>query len=429
MRALAKSLTLALAAMLAVNAPQLGFAAEPVPAASTASAQEDRAPVTILVSIDGFHPDYLGKGMTPTLDALASHGVSAPMRPSFPTKTFPNHWTLVTGLVPDRHGITANRMEDPGRPGETFTMATVDPWWWSDAKPIWVEAEEAGVRSAAMFWPGSAVPWGGTARGWGPVQDGILPQDWQQFSMQVNNTQRVNSVLDWLRRPAEIRPRFVTLYFDTIDTSGHDSGPQSEELHAALTDIDGYVSMLVDGLAQLGQPANLVIVSDHGMAPTSSERVIALNDFLDPSLYRLVEGGAYASFEPTEGNEAALEAALLAPHEHMTCWRKGEMPARFQYGTHRRIPPYFCLPETGWTVTTSRPNGEWSGGNHGYDNASPEMLALFVANGPAFRHGVKLDAFDNTLVTPLVRELLHLPGAQQSRDVLAPLQPALMPGE
>ncbi|MBO6526727.1 alkaline phosphatase family protein [Erythrobacter sp.] len=415
-----------IAAALALGLASIVGGCATFPDAPVASAPvEQREPVTILVSIDGFHPDYLDRGLTPTLSRLAAEGAIASMRPSFPTKTFPNHWTLVTGLVPDHHGITANRMEDEDRPEETFTMATVDPYWWSEAKPVWVEAEEAGIRSAAMFWPGSAVPWGGTAVRFGPVTDGIMPSDWQAFSMQVSNTQRVNSVLDWLRRPAEIRPEFLTLYFDTIDTAGHDDGPVGEEIDAALRDIDGHIGHLVSGLGTLDQPANLVIVSDHGMAATSSEKMIVLADIVDPSLYRLVERGAYATFEATEGNTAALEAALLRDHPNMECWRKGEMPARFQYGTHERIPPYFCLPDTGWTITSSASDATWSGGNHGYDHFAPEMAALFIAHGPAFQSGVILDGFQNTAVAPLLRHLLGLPQATRADGELADVAGAL----
>ncbi len=424
MRRLASALTLTAAALLAACAP---ISQSSAPANASAVQAEQRAPVTILVSIDGFRPDYLDRGLTPTLSALAAEGVRAPMQASFPTKTFPNHWTLVTGMVPDHHGIVANRIEDPERPDEVFTMATLDPWWWNEAKPVWVAAEEAGIRSAAMFWPGSAVAWGGTMPkgNWGPVTDGTLPQDWQQFSMQVTNVQRVNTVLDWLRRPAEIRPEFVTLYFDTVDTAGHGGGPDSEELNEALRGIDGDIERLVGGLHDLDQPANLVIVSDHGMAATSSERVIALDQVLDASLYRLVEGGAYATFEPTEGNTAALEKALLREHEHMECWRKGEIPERFAYGTHDRIPPYFCLPEVGWTVAPTRPAQAWNGGSHGYDPAAPEMAALFVAHGPAFRSGAALPSFRNTAITPLIRELIGLPQVAAADGSLEPVRGAL----
>ena len=401
-----------------------GCATLPAPAPE-AMTQEQRPPVTILISIDGFRSDYLEKGLTPVLAGLAKDGVRADMVPSFPTKTFPNHWTLVTGLVPDRNGITANKMVDPRRPGETFTMANVDPFWWSDAKPIWVEAEEAGIRSAAMFWPGSAVPWGGKVEGWGPVEGGVLPQDWQQFSMQITNTQRVNSVLDWLRRPAGIRPQFVTLYFDTVDTAGHDGGPDGAEVRDALKDIDGYVAMLREGLGELGQPANLVIVADHGMAATSSDRVIALDTIADPSLYRIVESGPYATFEATEGNVVAFENALLAKHENMECWRKGEIPARLQYGTHPRVPSYLCLADVGWSILPTKPTSSWSGGTHGYDPFAKEMSALFIANGPAFRPGVILPPFQNTSVAALLRHLIGLKPAAHADGTIDPLLPAL----
>ena len=420
MNRIAAAIALGLAAVLGGCA---GYAEAPVAAAPA----EQRAPVTILVSIDGFHPDYLARGLTPTLSRLAAEGASAAMRPSFPTKTFPNHWTLVTGLVPDHHGITANRMEDSGKPEEPFTMATVDPYWWNAAKPVWVEAEEAGIRSAAMFWPGSAVPWGGTAVRYGPVTDGIMASDWQAFSMQVSNTQRVNSVLDWLRRPADIRPEFVTLYFDTVDSAGHGGGPASAQLDAALRDIDGHIASLVTGLAELGQPANLVIVSDHGMAPTGSDKMIVLADIVDPALYRLVEGGAYATFEPTEGNTQAFEAAILREHANMECWRKSEIPARYQYGSHGRIPPYFCLPDTGWTISANASGATWRGGNHGYDPFAPEMAALFIANGPAFRSGARIESFQNTSVAPLLRHLVGLPQAERSDGSLADVSGALKP--
>lgn len=422
MKNLAAALALACATIVS------GCAATP-PAPRSAAVVTQREPVTILISIDGFHPNYLSRGLTPTLTRLAAEGAYARMRPSFPTKTFPNHWTLVTGLVPDHHGITANRMEDQGKPEEPFTMATVDPYWWNEAKPVWVEAEEAGIRTAAMFWPGSAVPWGGTAVRFGPVEDGILPSDWQQFSMQVSNTQRVNSVLDWLRRPDDIRPEFVTLYFDTVDSAGHDGGPDSETLAKALGDVDAHIANLVDGLAGLDQSANLVIVSDHGMAATSSERVIALDGILDESSYRLIEAGAYATFEPVEGREAEFEAALGVGHPHMDCWRKDNIPARFQYGTHERIPPFFCLPETGWTISASRPNTQWTGGNHGYDPFAPEMAALFIGYGPAFREGTTLQPFQNTAIAPLIRELVGLPPASRADGTIDSIAPALAPRE
>ena len=401
------------------------------PASTTPVAQtrpvEQKAPVTILVSIDGFRADYLDRGITPALSALARDGARGPMMPSFPSKTFPNHWTLVTGKVPDHHGIVANRMEDPRRPGEVFTMASDDPFWWNEAEPIWVTAEKAGVRTATMFWPGSNVGWGGTLvpHGWGAVEGGTRPADWQQFNQQIDNTQRVNAVLDWVRRPSNIRPQLVTLYFDTVDTAGHQSGPDGAEVDKAIADVDRHIGDLVRGLKTLHQPANLVIVSDHGMAATSSERVIALDTIADPSLYRIVESGPFAALQPTDGNEVALEKALVGKHGHMECWRKKDIPARLQYGSNPRVPPVFCLADIGWLILPKAATSEFTGGTHGYDNQAPEMRALFIANGPAFRRGITLTPFANVDITPLLGHLLGLPDIADLDGGIAPLRPAL----
>ncbi|MCW3848929.1 ectonucleotide pyrophosphatase/phosphodiesterase [Sphingomonas sp. LB-2] len=380
-------------------------AVAPVPAVQA----EVRAPITILISIDGFRADYLNRGVTPVLSRLAAEGASGTMRPSFPSKTFPNHWTIVTGLRPDRHGITANKIEDPDKPDKPFNMENDDPKWWNTAEPIWVAAEKANIRTATMFWPGSNVAFGGHRTGnWSEVEGGARPRDWQQFNMAISGEQRVNGALDWARRPAAIRPRFMTLYFDTIDSAGHDFGPDDPRTTAALGDVDRLIGMLVDGLAAMDQPANLVIVADHGMAGTSPERTILVGSFLPAGSYHVVETGPYASFAVIPGHEAELEKALLGRHDHFECWRKAEIPARFHYGTNPRIPPYFCLADIGWLLAEKPPKPTDDRGNHGYDNMAPEMAALFIAHGPAFIPA-KLPAFDNVDVYPLLRDLLDLP--------------------
>jgi len=379
-------------------------AVAPLPAVS----QEVRPPVTILISIDGFRADYLTRGVTPVMSRLAAEGASGPMRPSFPSKTFPNHWTIVTGVRPDRHGITANKIEDPEWPDKPFTMSTDDPKWWNAAEPIWVAAEKAHIRTGTMFWPGANVAFGGRRTGhYDDIEGGARPEDWAQFNMAITSEQRVNGVLDWVRRPAATRPRFYTVYFDTIDTAGHNFGPDDPRTTEAVAEIDKVIGTLVDGLAAMDQPVNFVIVADHGMAQTSSERQVALNQELPAGSYRVIEGGPYATLEAMPGQEAVLEKALLGRHAHYECWRKADIPARFHYGSNERIPPLFCLADIGWQVFDKPPRKAEIGGNHGYDNFAPEMTALFIASGPAFRPGT-LPAFDNVDVYPLLRDLLGL---------------------
>ncbi|WP_404339932.1 ectonucleotide pyrophosphatase/phosphodiesterase [Sphingomonas sp. MMS12-HWE2-04] len=422
MRWTSKIAAAALAALLqaCVTAP----VSAPPPAA--ASAAETRAPVTILVSIDGFRADYLDRGVTPVLSRLAAGGVTGPMRPSFPSKTFPNHWTLVTGLRPDRHGIVGNKMEDAARPGETFTMSTDDPFWWNGAPPIWTDAEAAGIRTATLFWPGSNVAIGGTRpdpKEW-EVEGGARPQDWAQFNQAVSGEQRVNGLLDWLRRPAAIRPKLLTLYFDTVDHVSHDYGPVDPHTLDAVAQVDGWIGQLVAGLADLGQPANLVIVADHGMAATSSARVAQLYEYVAKEDVHVIESGVYAALAPVAGKEDAVGKALLGKHPHFECWRKSEIPARFHFGSNPRVAPIFCLAETGWLLNEKPPAKPFAGGNHGYDNFAPDMAALFIANGPAFR-AQRIAAFDNVDVYPLLRDLIGLPAKPGVDGTDAPFRSAL----
>lgn len=381
-------------------------------------AGEASRPVTVLVGIDGFRADYIKRGLTPRLADLAAAGATGPMRPSFPTKTFPNFYTLVTGKRPDRHGIVGNSMIDPRRPGEMFSLGNarqaLDPFWWSEAEPIWITAEKAGLRSATMFWPGSEV-----------AMAGRRPSDWLRFDQNVSNVQRVNTLLDWLRRPANIRPAFATIYFDTVDTAGHRFGPDSAEVNAAMAEVDTRIGELVDGAARLGVAVNWVIVADHGMRQTEEARVIQLDEIIDRASYIAVETGPYAAIEPAAGTDNRVAEALLVPHDHMTCTRKEDLPSRLGYGSNPRVAAIICIAEDGWTILAGPPAYPVTGGAHGYDNADPEMLALFIAHGPAFAKGATLPIFDNVAVAALLRTVLGLPEDAEADGKLADVWAAL----
>jgi predicted AlkP superfamily pyrophosphatase or phosphodiesterase len=357
----------------------------------------------ILVSIDGFRPDYLDRGKTPTLSALAADGVRAEaLKPAFPTLTFPNHYTLVTGLYPDHHGIVNNRMADPTL-GKAFVykeQATIeDPRWWG-GEPLWVSAEKQGLRSATMFWPGSSV-----------AIAGVRPSLWKPFDGNLAPKRRVAQVLKWIDLPPARRPQFFTLYFEQVDHEGHEHGPDSAEVDAALATVDTALAQLIAGLEQRGLrgQVNLVIVSDHGEAATSVERRTYLDDLVPLADVDVANYGILAGIEPRAGKTAEIEGALLRSHPHMQCWRKTEVPARLHYGTHPRIPALLCLAENGGIVTShdyDQRGGHYSAGEHGYDNDDPSMRALFIANGPDFRRGVVVPQFDNVDVYPLLAHLL-----------------------
>jgi predicted AlkP superfamily pyrophosphatase or phosphodiesterase len=357
-------------------------------------------PLTILISIDAFRPDYLDRGVTPVMSKLAAEGVRAAMRPSFPSKTFPNHYTLVTGRRPDHSGIVANNMQDPQIPGVTFSMANraavQDGRWWDAAEPIWITAERAGIVTAPIFWPGSEAP-----------IHGLRPHYFRAFDMATPSDARVDYDLSLLDRPPAERPQFLTLYFDIVDEAGHRFGPDSPEVNAAAATVDAAIARLLDGLKTRGLAANLVIVADHGMAAVSEDRNIYFDDLLPKGSWRSLDMGPIGTIYPAAGQEAAVEKALIGRHDHFQCWRRGHLPRRLHYGRNPRVAPIFCLPQTGWRLTTRdyKP-AQPAKGEHGYDNASPEMAAIFIANGPAFRHGVRLKTFDNVDVYPLLARLV-----------------------
>ena len=353
----------------------------------------------ILVSIDGLRSDDLDRGITPNLSALAAQGVRAPMHPSFPAKTYPNHYAMVTGLRPDRSGMVDNAIQDPAIPGVTFKTAdrsTVrDRRWWDQAEPTWVTAERAGIVTASMFWPGAEA-----------AIQGVRPRYSPAFRMEMPAAARVDQVLAWLDLPKARRPAFITLYLDTVDTAGHRHGPGSPQSMAAIRGVDAAVGRLRTGLRRRGIEPNLIVVSDHGMAATPPGQHISMDAILPPTTYRALTMGAFVTLYPVRGKEARVAKALTPrPHPRLQCWPKAKIPAYLKYGRNPRVAPYVCLADVGWEVVSkAKPRTDL--GDHGFDPYAPDMTALFVANGPGFRKAARLHAFDNVHLYPLLARLL-----------------------
>jgi predicted AlkP superfamily pyrophosphatase or phosphodiesterase len=375
-------------------------------------------PLVILVGIDGFRPDYLDRGVTPTLSDLRADGAFAAMRPSFPSVTFPNHYTLVTGLHPDRHGIVNNTMVDAelGRFALGNAAAVTDGRWWDEGEPIWVTAERAGLTTGTMFWPGSEAEIGD-----------VRPSHWTVFDQSLPGDARVDRVLAWLDLPGGQRPDFATLYFDIVDTAGHHHGPAAPETSEAVASVDASIARLIAGLEARGLADRtvLVIVADHGMAATSPDRAVYLDDLIDMEAVQVVHAGAFAGLNPAPGHEAEVQSALVRRHPNMECFNKTDLPARLAYGRHPRVPAILCLPDIGWLVATRAWPVRGPGGAHGYDNRAPEMAALFIASGPGIRSGVTLQDMDAVDVQPLLAHLLGI-AAPHGDGSLEDVAPALI---
>ena len=383
-----------------------------------AAFQGQPRPILILISFDGWRWDYIDRANVPNMKALAKRGIrSEGLVPSFPSKTFPNHYTLVTGLYPDHHGIIANTMWDDVI-GQRFTMSAEtakDPRWWA-GEPLWVTAIRQGHRASSMFWPGSEVAIGG-----------VRPTDWKPFDDAFPNTERVAQVLAWLSLPERERPSFITLYFSSVDTAGHAYGPEAPETIAAAEDLDAKLGVLVAGIEARGLTARTTVVAaaDHGMSQQAVDRKIFLDDYLDLSSVDVIDWSPVLQVRPRTGSVDELYRALRGKHPALDVYRRAELPARLHYGTHPRVAPIVGLASDGWAITTrarfepAKAERRQSGGEHGYSGDNRSMHALFVAAGPTLRQGLTVPPFENIHVYEFLCRILGLKPAKNDGSAAA----------
>lgn len=326
-----------------VLAALLGMAGCTIPSTRPTPAKPVDPHSVVLISVDGLPASALGRGNTPVLDALAREGVRAAwMNPSYPVLTFPNHFTLVTGLRPDRHGIIHNSMRDETVGGFKVAdkAAGADARWWQ-GEPIWNTAGKAGLRTAVWAWPGNAAP-----------IEGLRPTRWVPYSPEINSAARADQVAAWMTEPPATRPHLAALYIERVDNVGHEQGPEAPETQAAIREVDAAIGRIVQALDAHGLRAStdIVVVSDHGMAPVRPDQYIAIEDMATIEQAEAVSTGQVIGFNPRAGHEASTAQRLLGRHDHYTCWRKHDLPARWHYGTHPRVPAIVCQFDEGWNA-------------------------------------------------------------------------------
>jgi predicted AlkP superfamily pyrophosphatase or phosphodiesterase len=398
---------------------------------------KDLKPTVILISIDGFRNDYLENYKPKNLNKLAKTGVRAKwMIPSFPTKTFPNHYTIATGLLPEHHGIVANNIYD-SEFDAIFTLGkreeVQNPRWWQ-GEPIWVTAEKQGQIAASFFFPGTETQ-----------INGVRPTFWKTYDGKIPNEERVDTVLSWLDLPKEKRPTIFTMYFSDVDDAGHEFSPDSTKTGNAVTNIDGVIGRLLEGLKKrkVNNKVNLIIVSDHGMASVPQKNTIVLDEMFATSLAKHIFWiGEFVQIFPNEGMEDEIYNSIKSKLPSTAkIYRKSEIPKRFRYQTNRRIAPLLILPDEGWILTTRESFDKWKGeesfgktrGSHGYDNELESMRAIFIGHGEAFKKGFVAEPFQNIEVYNLMCNILGLSAAKNDgnynkvRDLLK--DPFSYPGD
>lgn len=373
-------------------------------------------PVVILVSSDGFRFGYQHKAPNPNLHRLIANGTEADagLIPVYPTLTFPNHYSIVTGLYPAYHGIINNRFVDPVS-GELFTMASHEPHWWLGA-PLWEAAADQGLRAATFFWPGSEVRKGS----WD-----CPPRYCQHYDGSVPFEQRVDTVLGYFDLPADEIPVFITLYFEDPDYQGHQVGPDDPQITAAVARIDQMLGRLIDGLEKRGvfEDVTVILVGDHGMVGTCDKKLIFLDD-LSPWIeipHDWVQSTTpVLAIRPPEGvstvevvakmNEG-LSSGKVENGNYLKMFLKEKLPERLHYSESYRIPPIIGILEEGYKVEMKRSKSRECGGAHGYDNAFSSMRTIFMAHGPQFERGRKVPSFENVEIYNVITTILKLKGA------------------
>lgn len=379
------------------------------------------APTTILISLDGFRADFLYRNLTPVLNQFVAEGISPKyMLPSFPSVTFPNHYTMATGMYPEAHGIVGNTFWDPDLQREfyyTDPERSLQPFWWG-GEPLWVTAEKQSVRTAVHMWPGSEADIGNQQIAYVDKYNGSEVLD-----------RKVDRIMDLLDVPGPLdigamavtpRPQLIAAYVPNVDGDGHRYGPNSTQIRQTISNADAMIGGILKGLQErnLTNIVNIVVVSDHGMATTDVSRLIQLEDLIDPVDLSHIDGWPLYGLRPKKQDQLyPLYDKLLREHgdnPNIDIYLRENMPERYHFSNNDRIAPLWIIPKAGWAIVTQSEFNVEEGkknsevyhprGLHGYDHEHPLMRAIFIARGPAFPHtpGSRMEPFRKSSLLSIV---------------------------
>lgn len=370
------------------------------------SAQNNAAskPYVILISFDGFRWNYLNRNITPNLDKIKSEGVSASsLRPAFPSKTFPNHISIITGMYTENHGIISNSFGDYKQDdwyGMKDTLAIRNSKWYL-GEAFWETAERQGITTASYFWPGSELHLASRR-----------PTYREQYDHDRPYEERVGGVIDWLKLPIEKRPHFITLYFHDTDSFGHDYGTDSPEVNQAIQRLDGIAGLLFKKLDEIKMrdSVNVIIVSDHGMTNISKERVINIEKMIESYNCKFNDDGPFMQIDPPKEKLLEVYNIIKKNENHYKVFLKTEMPAYYHYNKSPFIYSIIVIADIGWSLIANTKN-DWlnkSKGNHGYDNNNLDMHGIFLATGPKFKKSYQTGTVWNVDIYPLLCKIFDI---------------------
>jgi predicted AlkP superfamily pyrophosphatase or phosphodiesterase len=371
----------------------------------TKSSFTEKKPYLILISLDGFRWDYVEKYNPPNLNLFIKNGVkSESLIPSFPTKTFPNHYTIATGLYPDKHGIIGNIFYDYKKDTlfnkRSPEMAEDGSFY--GGSPIWVEANKSNILTASYFFVGTEAE----------IQ-GMRPTYYYPFDSSVKNDEKVNQAIKWLNLNERHRPHFITLYFNDLDKIGHRFGINDKELKKSLLELDKNLGNLFKGVSETGLPVNIIIVSDHGMGNQSTDKIIPIDSIKNDDLFMTIEEGTIVNIHPKKGIETdSILAYLRQKEENFKAYKTEDTPG-FEYKPqNKNWGEILLIPDYEYHFWNQKrkdaliEEGVKTFGVHGYDSKYKEMHGIFYANGPAFKDGYEIHSIKNIHIYPLMCKIL-----------------------
>jgi ectonucleotide pyrophosphatase/phosphodiesterase family member 5 len=373
---------------------------------SVFSLRAQSQPYVILISFDGFRWDYVDRGITPNFDFIKEHGVSAKsLRSCFPTKTFPNHISIVTGMYPEHHGIISNGFPDyfdSTRYSMGDSTSVRDAKWYK-GEAFWETAERQGILTASYFWPGSVV-----------ALSYRHPTYYYKYDGHKPYRARVDGVIDWLKLPYNKRPHFITSYFEATDTYGHKYGPDSHEINFAIAQLDSILGYYFEKLKELKllDSTDIIVVSDHGMTNVSEDRVINVENMLEGFKYKPNDSGPFMMIEPVKGELDNIFKTLKENENHYKVYKREDVPEYFHYSDNPLISKIVIIADLGWSLETNKSIESMkkysSKGNHGYDNFEMDMNGIFYAIGPSFKKNYQVGTINNIDIYPLLCKIFNI---------------------
>jgi ectonucleotide pyrophosphatase/phosphodiesterase family protein 5 len=375
------------------------------PIETVSQPQPKSQPYVLLISFDGFRWDYLDRGITPNLDKFINKGVRAiSFRPAFPSKTFPNHLSIITGMYPENHGIILNKFENP-HTGEVYKLSdrkeVANPKWYL-GEPFWVTADRSGIKTASFFWPASSMK-------------DHHPDIFKKYDGKVNYESRVDTIASWLQKPAKQRPHFYTLYYSLTDTYGHEYGPESDEVNYAIARLDTVTGYLINRLKQINMfdSLNIIIVSDHGMTDISPDRIINVEKILRGKEVKYQSSGPVMMISPFNDSVDNIYKILKSNENHYKVYKKSEVPDYYFFDKNPFISDLVLVADLGWSLVNNHSIKSYIGtnamkGNHGYDKDALDMHGIFLAEGPAFKQNFKTGTIWNIDIYPLLCKIFGI---------------------